>query len=188
MILRKDKMHNTCATSARGSHLLGASSSCHGLRALAPQPLCALLDQHSLPIEDRESLLETCDLSRTALLPFGVRLRHGSALLQQRCQILVHCIELRLDTRAVSRSLRHCLVEIGKFLCLVFHILRLSRFVYLVVLGLLLISTRRALLCRHDFCKLFGKVGFNHLQEADDALTRTLSCSMGLVVLSIIIS
>merc|ERR1740138_2049494 len=62
-----------------------------------------LLDQHSLAIQNLQSVLQACDLCISAAdaLLIGVT-RERETLFLQLCKVVVHCIQLLLHTRTVS--------------------------------------------------------------------------------------
>merc|ERR1719199_123539 len=98
----------------------GPHASCSGVPRDA-----ALLQECSFALENRQSILQACDLCLSPLLPLLISLGLGNALILNLLIVLEHCIKLGLNAVTITSELCNSFVESGELLRLVLDILLL---------------------------------------------------------------
>merc|ERR1719191_171795 len=145
------------------------------------------LKKHSLTLQDVESFLQASNLSLTTLHTLCIRLWFGNAALHNAGIILVHRIQLLLDTRPVGGCFGSLLIKAFCFFCLVFHILILCCLCDFILLCRTLILRDGSILCGNHLSQALGEVRLAYFQETNDTAAGTISWTVSLVSLGIIL-
>merc|ERR1719238_367451 len=146
---------------------------------------CAL-EQHSFTLQDRECLLQACDLCGAPLHSLLIRFWLCDAAFLDACIVLVHCIQFLLDAGPVGCGFGSLLVEALGFLRLVFHILFFGCLHDLILLCCLFVLGNCGFLCCNHFGEALRKVRLAHLKEADDAAASAICGTVRLICLCIV--
>merc|ERR1719277_552624 len=156
---KKTPEPTTTSTSSNGCWPL-AGCSCRSLvrRHCAEPPHGAALDERGLALEDLQRLLESGDLGLEAGLPLLVSVRLLIALPVELREVIQRGVQLLLHARAVGGGLSDRLVEFSGLLRLVLDILVLRRLLDLILLGLRVVGSLRALLIGSHLRQALGEV------------------------------
>mmetsp|Transcript_15997 Transcript_15997/g.40226 ORF Transcript_15997/g.40226 Transcript_15997/m.40226 type:complete len:310 (+) Transcript_15997:2-931(+) len=128
-----------------------------------------LLDEGRLALQGVQGRLQTGNLGLAVCLLVRIGLRDLRALGLDLREVLEDGIQLRLNVEAVRGECSRFLVEEGRLLDLVLHILLLRHLLDRIVLRLLLIGREGGLFGGHDLGEVLAEVALDNLQEADDA-------------------
>merc|ERR1719499_1200230 len=150
-------------------------------------PRLSTLDQGGLALQDLQGLFESGDLCIPALLASCVTLRLHDALALNLSQILLHSVQLILHPGAIGAQLGGGLVQLLRFLRLVFDILNLGCPLDLVLLAHLFMLGDSCLLVSSDLGKVLGEIFLYSFQKTDNTRCRALGGPMSLAALSVVL-